>query len=383
MNTTKSLIAVTALTLGACGAPAPPKTAGASAVPVLLERAAMDDVAETIESGGVVRARLTATVASRVMAPVTAVHVNTGDRVRRGAALVTLDARDLAANVTHADALLAGATESGRAAEGDIRAAEAAVRLARAGHDRVKTLHDKRSATAQELDEAIGGLSGAEARLASAQARALAAGAAREAAEAARRAAQVAATYAVLTAPFDGWIAERLVDPGSMAAPGAPLLIVEDPSALRLEVQLDEIRASYVAVRQNVEVRLDRTAGGVWMPARVAEVGRIDPASHNFLVKVELSPSPSVRSGAFGRVRFAGPRRRAVTVPDASLIRRGQLTFVFAVGPDGLARLRPVLIAATAHGRTEVLAGVSEGDALVVNPPMSLTDGARVVDQRR
>ena len=382
-HTTITLAAITLTLAAGCAAPAPSSESPSAPVSVTIERATTTNVAESFEAGGVVRARLTSTIASRVVAEVAAVHVKAGDRVRRGAPLVTLDARELAANASHAAATLTETVESGHAADADVRAAEAALRLASASYDRVKTLHDTRAATAQEFDEATTALAGAEARLSGAQARASAAAAARTAAEAAQRTADVSASYAVLTAPFDGLIAERFVDPGAMASPGTPLVAVEDPSALRLEVQLDEARAARVAVGQTVDVLLDASPDAGWCTAQVAEIGRLNPASHNFLVKIELPPGSGARSGAFGRARFSGAAHRGITVAEASLVRRGQLTFVYLVTTDNVARLRAIVAGTPVGGRAEVLAGLADGDPVVANPPLSLTDGARVAGPRR
>jgi hypothetical protein len=58
--------------------------------------------------------------------------------------------------------------------------------------------------------------------------------------------------------------------------------------------------------------------------------------------------------------------------------RRGQLAFVFAVDDAGVARLRPITAGDVANGRVESLAGIREGEVVVVNPPLSLGDGVRV-----
>jgi len=382
VNHSGYLVVLSALTIGGgCSAHAERSAADGPPLTVSIVQAAVTDLPESFESGGVVRSRLTASIASRVMAPVATVHVRAGDRVRRGAPLVSLDSRELAAGTAQAKAAWTAAIDNALAAESDIRASESAVRLARVTHDRIKTLYDTRSATAQELDQAVAALAGAEAQLAGGQSRASAASAARSAAEASVRAADVALSYAVLAAPFDGVVAERLVDPGSMAMPGAPLVVVEDPSAFRLDVQLDEVRAARIAVGQAVDVRVDGSGSG-WAPARIMEVGRMDPASHNFLVKIDLTGHGALRSGAFVRARFSGPARSALTVPETALVRRGQLTFVFAIGQDGAARLRPIVAGVPARDRVEVLAGLKTGDLLVSSPPSSLTDGTRVTGSR-
>ena len=91
------------------------------------------------------------------MAPIVDVLVRPGDRVRRGAPLVRLDAREIDATGARASVALDAARQSAGAAESDTRAAEAGLRIARLTHDRIQALHDKRSATPQELDQAADG----------------------------------------------------------------------------------------------------------------------------------------------------------------------------------------------------------------------------------
>lgn len=375
------IVSIAAALASACVAAPPPSKVDAPPVTVSLGRAEMGDLPSSFEAGGVVRARATAVIASRVMAPVTEVLVRPGDRVRRGAPLIRLDAREINASGARASAALDAARQSAVAAASETRAAEAGLHIAGLTHERIAALHAKRSATTQELDQATASLGAAEAQMSGSVARAAAAGAARNEAQAALQGSQIATSYTVLIAPFDGLVTERVIDPGTMAAPGAPLLTIEESATFRLEVRLDEARAALVAVGHTADVSFSDTAApsANWSAARIVEIGRLDAASHGFIVKLEVPDATHVRSGQFGRARFKGPARRTLTVPVTALLRRGQMTFVFAVDADGLARLRPVSIGAVAGDRLELLAGVHEGDRVVTNPPVTLLDGARVV----
>jgi RND family efflux transporter MFP subunit len=385
VKTTVPGFIVAAMAASGCLSTAPQTSEESPPATVTVGRATVEDVASPFEAGGVVRSRVTALIASRVLAPIAEVHAGAGDRVRRGSPLVTLEARDIQADRSRAEAASRSAAELARAAGADVRAAASALLLARATHDRVAALHAKRSATGQELDQAVAALTAAEAQRAAAESRLAAAEAGRLAAEAAAETATITATYAVLSAPFDGIVTERRADPGSMATPGSPLLTLEDPKAYRLEIQLDEARASLVKPRQRVSVRVDAAPGsdGGWTDGDVSEIARVDPASHAFLVKIDLPASTTLRSGLFGRARFSGPARRALTVPASALIERGQLTFVYVVDAGERARLRPISIGAVDRHRAEVLAGLRDGDAVVTDPPVSLSDGARVKGGQR
>jgi hypothetical protein len=161
-----------------------------------------------------------------------------------------------------------------------------------------------------------------------------------------------------------------------MAAPGSPLLTLEDPATYRLEVRLDETRAAHVDLGANAAVRLDDRDGST--TGRVVEIARVDPMSHTFLVKVDLPAGLTVRSGQFGRATFTGPSRRTLTIPASAVVRRGQLTFVFVVDVDAHTHLQPVSIGPVAGDRVEVLAGLRQIDRVVTSPDPSLADGSAV-----
>lgn len=379
LHTLGSMLLFAAIVAPAC-APAREATTREPATPlaVVTAPAAMTDLSEPFETGGIVRARLTATIASRVMAPVVAVHVNAGQRVRRGMPLVDLDAREMRANKERSAAAAGAADQTATAADADVAAAQAGLTLARATHQRIADLAAKKSATPQELDQATAGLSAADAQVRAAEARRASALSARNAASAADEAAQASLTYTQLTAPFDGIVSQRAIDPGTMATPGAPLLTIEDPAAFRLETLVDESRTAQIQLGSRVEVSLSSDGsqdGGTWIPAQVTEIARVDPASHAFVVKIDLPGDVATRSGAFARARFNGPSRKALAVPTTAVVRRGQLAFVFAVDSGSIARLRAISPGATQAGAVEVLAGLTDGERVVDNPPPALTDG--------
>lgn len=353
---------------------APVKTA--PPIPVTVASVAMADIADTFEAGGVVQARTTATIMARIQAPVQQVRVAPGDRVRAGQVLIVLDGRDLAAHARSARAAALAADQGVTAAASEQQGAEAALALARASHARIAGLHARRSATPQELDDATGALRAAEARAAGTAARAHAATSGVDGARAASEAAGTTASFALVTAPFDGVVSEKLVEPGNMAAPGMPLLRMEDTRGFRLDVRVDESRVGQVAVGAVVPVSVDSGTGGVasTLSGTVAEIGRaVDADARAFLVKVALPDATGLRSGTFGRAHFSSQPRRALTVPATALVHRGQLTSVLVVEQD-IARLRLVSVRGA-----EVLAGVSEGDVVIVAAPPTVVDGSRVI----
>jgi multidrug efflux pump subunit AcrA (membrane-fusion protein) len=103
-----------------------------------------------------------------------------------------------------------------------------------------------------------------------------------------------------------------------------------------------------------------------------------DPASRSYTVKIDLPPSPPMRSGLFGSARFIVGRKDVLTVPDKSIVRRGQLTGVYAVDGEGVARLRLIKTGKGYGDRMEVLSGLTDGERIVIDGVGNVTDGGRL-----
>ena len=357
---------------------APPKSAS-SPIHVRVAQAELRPLTMTFEAGGVIRAQTTAQVMSRIVAPVVEVRVRPGERVTQGQTVVLLDDRDLAARNVQARAALAAAQSGRKSADANRDAADAALTLAQIHHARVQGLRDRNSATAAELDKATADLRAADGAARAAAARHAEAAASVDAAEAAARAAAVTASYSILTAPFDGLVTATLTEPGNMASPGMPLLTIESVESFRFEFQADEARVRSFTPGDAVAVEVEGAGEGTPIMGKIVEVAHaIDAAAHTFSVKVAIPPVPALRSGMFARARLPADVRKVLTVPSSAVLRRGQLSLVFVVDGERRARLRAVTTGARADDAMQVLAGVSEGEAVVVEPPPALVDGVEV-----
>lgn len=314
---------------------------------VAVQRTTIPDVVEAV---GSVRTAQTTQLAAQVMGNVVAVNVREGDRVRRGQVLVVIDDAQLRAAVERAQA-------AALAADKDAIAAQSDATLAASTLKRYENLWQKNSLSAQEFDEV-------KARAQAAQARLELAHAGQQQARASVAQANTQLAYTRVHAPFDGVITEKKADVGMVAAPGMPLLTVEDTHRYLLEVTVDESQASSVKLRAAVPVSLDSLPND--LEGRVAQVvPASDPASHSFVVKLDLPPIPEMRSGQFGRARFPKGTREAIVVPDTAIVERGQLHNLYVVGNDGVASLRYVTVSPVDAKRVEILSGITAGERVI------------------
>ncbi|MCC6730451.1 MAG: efflux RND transporter periplasmic adaptor subunit [Chthonomonadales bacterium] len=246
--------------------------------------------------------------------------------------------------------------EEVREADEAVRQASAALSLARAGLREMEAAALQVAVREQDIQ-------GARARVGQMRA-------GLEMARATRR-------YGLISAPFDGVVSARLADPGTMAAPGAPLLRLQG-GVLRLEVTVPESALAHVRLGAPAAVAIDALAGRS-LPGRVAEiVPQGDPASHTFTVKVAVPGGHGVYAGMFGRARFAVGRSRRIMVPAAAVVEREGLRFAYVVDARGVARMRLVTTGESVGSRVTVLSGLEPGETVVASGLDEVTDGGRV-----
>lgn len=370
----------------ACSRHKPPATVSAAApVAVHTTVVSVEKWPASYDATGTVRARVTATMSSKVPAYVQHVAVQQGDRVSPGQILVTLDARDLDANVSRTEAAYSEAASVLPEVDSAVAAAQANLDLAEVTFKRIEGLAAERSVSRQELDEALAKVKAARAAHEIARAKRVQVQARLAQVGQERRAAAITRDYARITAPFAGIVTARSVEPGNLAMPGAPLLTIENAGAYRLEVSIDE--SHIAALRRGDRRNVDIDATGCSGLARVSEiVPAVDPASRSYTVKFDLPPSDSnghqrdcagVRSGMFGRASISLGARDVIAIPAASLIQRGQLQFVFTL-ERSTARRRLVTIGERTADSVEVLSGLNAGERVLAPPPASISDGAAV-----
>jgi multidrug efflux system membrane fusion protein len=344
------LLALTACSGEKPTTPSAPETVSG----IALFTAQRTTVPDYVEATGTVRAAQSAQLSSQVMGVITRVNVHEGDRVRRGEVLIMIEAAQQRSAYDSANAGLTASQQTIAAADADYALAESTMK-------RYQMLFDKKSVSPQEYDEV-------KARLAAAKARRDGAHAGRVQAEAAVSEANTAVGFTKIRASFDGLIVAKLADAGAMAAPGVPLLTIEDPSRFRLEALLDESQIGAVRLGETVPVVLD-SLGNQTIAGKVVQiVPMAEPASRTFTVKIELPPNPQIRSGLFGRARFARGEREAILVPQTALLHRGQLDAVYVVGKDEIASLRYVTLGKPSANDVEVLSGLENGERIVAQP---------------
>jgi HlyD family secretion protein len=299
------------------------------AAPQKIAQATVEMMPQTYEAVGTVRSELQASISAQVSGRILSVSVRSGDMVEEGDPLIQIDNRDLQARLDQAGQALHAAEADKRRAEQALIAAQAAYAEEGASYRRTKTYVEHEAATRQDMERAEAAYRQAMAGVEQAKSAVAAAAAGVERAKKFVEEAQINLGYGMISAPRAGQIADRLVDPGDLATPGKPLLILQSTDVLRLEAHVREALIGRLLPQSQLPVFIDalqaRLSGVV---EEVVPLG--DPSSRTFLVKVRLPAVDGLYSGMFGRLYVPLEERRAVLVPTAALRRIGQLDVVRA-----------------------------------------------------
>jgi RND family efflux transporter MFP subunit len=292
------------------------------------------------------------------------VLVREGDSVRAGQTLVVLDDAALRSSVEQAQAGV-------KAAQNVQAAAQTNDALATSTLARYKQLDAQKSVSPQELDEVSQRAQAAAANLEAVRAQT-------DAARAQESGARTMMSYTRLAAPFAGVITARMADPGTMAAPGVPLLKVDQAGPLQLDASVDE--SAIAAIHKGMKVQVAIGSGSsANLTGIVAEiVPAADPSSHSFLVKIDLPSSAQMRAGMYGTAMFANGTKQAILIPRSAVVARGSLSCAYVLDSQGIAQLRYLTLGATQGDLVEVLSGVSAGEKLVDTPSDRDIAGKRI-----
>src|SRR5207342_702082 len=104
-----------------------------------------------------------------------------------------------------------------------------------------------------------------------------------------------------------------------------------------------------------VNVRIDAVGQEEFTGTIVEVLPTSDSASRSYIVKISLPANQLLRTGLYGVARFPVTQKEATTVPQAAVVKRGQLTGVYVVGADGTIHFRIVTTGKTSEGMVEVL----------------------------
>lgn len=373
------LVTIAASMMSACSSSQKRPTETAPVVSgVQTEVVHMQSAPQLYQAAGVIHSANTAVLAAQVPGTVREIHVQPGDHVRRGQLLAVLDDRGAQAQAQGAAAGVSEATQGEAEVDQALKAATADREYAEATYNRYKVLLAKNSLSQQEFEGAEARYHSALANERSIEAKKQQIAARQQQARSQQDSAQTFLSYARIVSPLDGIVTAKSVDVGTVVMPGTPVLTVEETSHYRLEASLPEEYLSAAKIGATASITTEHGQ----FEGRVTEiVPAADATSHTFLVKIDLPPDCSCRSGEYGQAAFPVGQAQGLMVPSSAMVEHGELQGIFVITPEGTAEYRLVKTGKTLGSQVEILSGLGAGEKIAVSQIDQLRDGARVEAQ--
>jgi len=190
-------------------------------------------------------------------------------------------------------------------------------------------------------------------------------------------------TYQSVIAPFDGVITQRNIDVGSLvqadATSGTFLFTLMHSDVLRIQLYVPQDQAFGVAPGVEAVARVPEIPGRDF-PGTVTRIAdALQPGTRTLLTEIDVPNADHALSpGVYCNVELKIPRKTpSLIVPSEAIIFNREGLSV-AVVEDGVARFRKVTVVRDLGTTVEVSAGVKDGDQVILNPAVDLTDGRKV-----
>lgn len=311
--------------------------------------------------------------------------VKAGDTVQKGQLLFQIDTSQITSSYNALEqsynATQQLTNEAIQTAQSALPLAQTAVTTAQTNFENVQELFNVGAASQLELDQARTQLDQANNQLSQAKS-AVSQARASQQAQLAQLEAQMAqiraqAEAGTVTAPCDGLITQVNITQGGVAGQSAAIVIAEG-GRTRIAVQVSEELLAQLKVGDAAEVTVSAVSS---QPFR-ATIATIAPAASEqtalYEVRLYTPVGVSYPIGAFADVTFfTNQRQDTVTIPSDAILTNGTEQYVFVVDGETAKQLT-VQTGVTGDGVTEITAGLTGGETLVVKGQSYLSDGAAV-----
>jgi len=362
---------------------------GDKARPVRTEQAQIRDVRRQVEVVGTLAAREEVVVSAEVDGRVARLAHDLGDRVNAGDALIELDHEKLQYRAEAQRAALEQArARYGASGDGELPpldqvptvvSTSAQMADAQQQFERAKNLASRNLVSRSDLETAQTRYDTARAAHDQALASARQLRADIESQSSSLRLAQRNLRDAVIRAPFDGYVAERLVSQGQYIQTQAPVMRIVRLQPLKITAEVPEKFAPWIQTGREIAVRVDAFPTQVF----AGRVVRISPSvnlrSRAFAIEGEVPNSDGrLKPGTFARVQITTDRvERAVTIPAVAVQSRYGTNRVFVVQRGQLVG-KEVVLGDRLADRVEVAQGLEAGTTIVAADVEQLADGMKV-----
>lgn len=176
--------------------------------------------------------------------------------------------------------------------------------------------------------------------------------------------ADIALGYTIIKAPDNAVIIGKKIEPGNLAWPGKPLLILHKPKLLQLEAKVRESLRSKIITGRKYRIEIDS--------GRYSEFGTVteimpfaDPMSRTFIVKLAIPYKKGIYPGMFGKLFIPLEEKKMILLPATAIKRIGQFNVVYVY--KNKIWVRRYITLGEKYGKSvEILSGLNPGEKVAI-----------------
>ena len=182
----------------------------------------------------------------------------------------------------------------------------------------------------------------------------------------------------IITAPINGYIADRFIEEGTVVDPGKQIATIVNLDNLKLRINFNELDAYRIKVNDKVSVYTD-VYPGVEFTGRVSAIGYKADDARNFPVEIKFPNNKKnpLRSGLTARIEMTPSQTNAVIVPREALSSNFKKSTVFVLNGNK-ADAREIVTGRETNEYVEVVNGLSIGEKVIIKGINNLKPGAIV-----
>lgn len=296
------------------------------AAPVLVHKITREVIKDSIDALGTVMANEAVTLTSKVNERIESIRFEEGQRVKAGDLLISLNDREIVAQMDEAQAEL---VETSRQLE------------------RARSLIDSGAITESDIDERTARFNAAKARVALFEAR---------------------MRDHRIRAPFDGIVGLRYVSPGEMVNSNAPLVTLTDSDVVKVDFTIPERYAGKIAIGMAV-TGLSAAWTDEHFSGTVSGIDTVvDPVTRALKVRALIpNHEGKLKPGMLLKLNLVLDELSVVAIPESALAPIGTRQYVMRVREDGTAERVEVEVGRRYPGRVEIVSGLNPGDVIVTH----------------
>ncbi len=332
------------------------ENAAQTATTVITVKPVLSDQGEELVLPGAVQAYIESPIYARTNGYLRDWYTDIGALVKKGQLLAYIETPELDRQLAQAEA--------------DLATARANETLAASTNKRWQALLATESVSQQDADDKAGDAAAKKATVESA------------AANVARL--RELEAFKRVVAPFDGVVTVRNTDIGALInagqSAGTEMFHVADTHRLRIYVQVPEQYATYTRPGLAADLQFVELPGKHYVAQTIRTANALDPILRTLQVELQLDNARrEVFPGAYAEVHFKLPSEaQTLRLPANTVVFRSAGLQVATVDPQNRIKLKNIVQGRDFGKTIEVLSGIELGDAVVLNPPDSVTDGMPV-----